>query len=370
MPQSDQSEKRMASGGPRFAGLASVRLENGAYQLSWSAASHDHTDPAAITYEMFATENPGTENYDFRNPITSTVGATSISIDASRLDTVKHYHFIARARGKDSISDQNTIEQADRALHLSGEPNFRDFGGYINSEGKQVRWGKLYRSAHLAHLTPDDIVKVQSLGLNRVMDLRPDVEKTGRTDKTYPGNEDKYDLLPCIVGDPYLMEDQPSNQLASDPRRFDWPNLHIYMIEPNKEHVKLAFDRYADPSQYPILHHCSQGKDRAGIFSALVLLLLKVPQASIIEDYMLTQELVDTQASIDEMRRYMEANAETVPEGVTAEHWEPAMSCAPERMTNMFSHLDRQYGGTEGFLESIGVTDTQRQAIRDILLKD
>ncbi|MFC2000713.1 tyrosine-protein phosphatase [Chloroflexota bacterium] len=355
---------------PRFAGLASVRLENGTYQLSWAAASHDHTDPASIQYGVFISESPGPENYDFVNPVASVVGATSISIDAGRLDTTKRHYFIVRAWSKEGMSDLNTIEQADRTLRLSGEPNFRDFGGYINSDGKQVRWGRLYRSAHLAHLTPEDMARVQSLGLNRVMDLRPDVEKTGRTDKTYPGNEDKYDLLPCIVSDPYLLEEQPTSQLASDPRQFDWPNLHIYMIEPNKEHIKLAFDRYADPSQYPILHHCSQGKDRAGIFSALVLWLLKVPQTTIVEDYMLTQELVDTQASIDEMRRYIEANAETVPDGVTAEHWEPAMSCAPERMTIMFSHLDRQYGGIEGFLESIGVTDTQRQAIRDILLKD
>ena len=44
---------------PRFAGLASVRLENGTYQLCWAAASHDHTDPTSVRYEAFISENPG-----------------------------------------------------------------------------------------------------------------------------------------------------------------------------------------------------------------------------------------------------------------------------------------------------------------------
>ena len=81
------------------------------------------------------------------------------------------------------------------------------------------------------------------------------------------------------------------------------------------------------------------------------------------------QSLIDIQESLAEMARYMEAHAETVPAGVTVEHWEPGLYCSPERMEIMFAHLDSQYGGIEGFLESIGVTETQKQSIRNILLK-
>jgi len=346
-----------------------VRLERDAYHLSWNPARHDHTDSLSIVYDVFAAGAPGIENYDFSTPVTSMAGVTSAVIDASGWDSARRYFFVVLARAHQGNSDRNTVEQSDRSLRLSGDPNFRDFGGYATSDGRRVGWGRLYRSAHLANLTPEDVARVTALGLRRVLDLRPEVEKQGRTDAIYPGNEDKYDLLPCILADPYILEAQPTDQLGADPRRIDWSALHINMLEPNKGSIKSAFDRFADASQYPILLHCSQGKDRAGILAALVLLLLGVPRDTIIEDYMLTGQLVDPGTWQDEIRRYMESRADSLPEGVTLDDWKPAMCCVPERMVTMFEHLHSSYGGVAGFLESTGVGTAQQQRIRQILLE-
>ena len=32
-----------------------------------------------------------------------------------------------------------------RPVQLEGAVNFRDLGGYLNKDGKQVKWGKIYR---------------------------------------------------------------------------------------------------------------------------------------------------------------------------------------------------------------------------------
>ena len=45
------------------------------------------------------------------------------------------------------------VEQRDdhRLLNFEGIANFRDLGGYPTEDGRQVKWGVLYRSGTLAH---------------------------------------------------------------------------------------------------------------------------------------------------------------------------------------------------------------------------
>ena len=43
-----------------------------------------------------------------------------------------------------------------RSLDLSGASNFRDLGGYASQDGRLVRWRRIFRSDHLASLTPQD----------------------------------------------------------------------------------------------------------------------------------------------------------------------------------------------------------------------
>jgi len=126
----------------------------------------------------------------------------------------------------------------------------------------------------------------------------------------------------------------------------------------------------ADRTQYPLLFHCTQGKDRAGVISALVLMLLEVPDEVIVEDYMLTCELTasDIEARMQGLEIGLEAFSEIVPSGVTAEGWRPMLSCLRDSMENLIRHIETAYGGIEGFLGSIGITPEEQQTIRENLL--
>lgn len=322
---------------PTFEGLASVSLQDGVYHLSWEAAVDDQTDQSSITYEVFEAKRAGGENYDFLNPLTSTVGSTSI--DVPDLDTSSRHYFIIRAQDEEGNTNQNTIEQTQRDLMLTGAPNFRDLGGYINADGIQIEWGQIYRSGDLATLTDADSIIVNGLGLNMIMDIREqdDIDRDGY-DVIYTSNEDIYDFLFFNSGDPALLAelpDHPLKKLAVDVRLVDYPNWYINILEENKEGIKAAFEHYADPSQYPILAHCTQGKDRAGVVSALLLLLLDIPEATIVEDFLLTCEL--TVEDIEEKMAGLEGILpvlDIVPEGITAEDWRPMLECPQDAMEN------------------------------------
>ena len=64
-----------------------------------------------------------------------------------------------------------------RVLPLAGATNFRDLGGYLGHDGRPVRWRRLFRSEHLAGLTPDDQAALAALGLGRAVDFRGVAER-------------------------------------------------------------------------------------------------------------------------------------------------------------------------------------------------
>src|SRR5471032_3594625 len=55
---------------------------------------------------------------------------------------------------------------------LEGGSNFRDLGGYRTAQGRTVRRGSVFRSAHLGTLTDADRLAIGRLGVRTVVDLR------------------------------------------------------------------------------------------------------------------------------------------------------------------------------------------------------
>ena len=61
-----------------------------------------------------------------------------------------------------------------RPIALEGASNFRDLGGYTGHGGRPVRWRRLFRSDHLAGLTPQDqalLAEGERLHIVRVGDV-------------------------------------------------------------------------------------------------------------------------------------------------------------------------------------------------------
>src|SRR5262249_31605567 len=55
---------------------------------------------------------------------------------------------------------------------LEGGSNFRDLGGYRAADGRAVRRGAVFRSAHLGNLTEQDCAALSRLGVRTIVDLR------------------------------------------------------------------------------------------------------------------------------------------------------------------------------------------------------
>ncbi len=83
-----------------------------------------------------------------------------------------------------------------------------------------------------------------------------------------------------------------------------------------------------------------------------------VPRETIIEDYGLTAQYL--------VRRYYEDNPDVNPDAYTWREYQNDV-CHPHSMQITLDHLDRMYGGVEGYLRDTGITDDQVAAIKEAM---
>ncbi|KAJ1915520.1 hypothetical protein IWQ60_008411 [Tieghemiomyces parasiticus] len=113
---------------------------------------------------------------------------------------------------------------------------------------------------------------------------------------------------------------------------------------------------FCNPHNYPILVHCSHGKDRTGIVIALILSLLGVDDRIIVDDYAKTRELMKDK--IEEIKSDMRGTG--MPDDFA--------DAPPEAMAETLKHLRKVYQGASYYMELIGITKRNQERIRENLL--
>lgn len=183
-----------------------------------------------------------------------------------------------------------TSEPADqRVVHLEGASNFRDLGGYAGRHGRRLRWGQLYRSAHLGGLTAHDQQRVAQLGITRVLDFRGVAERASTPNRLPGATEHSLAIEPTVV--------QRMDALVAAGRTLTAAVVAELMRDLYRGLVNQQAVRFAELFEHllaadtPLVFHCTAGKDRTGIAAALILLALGVPRDVVRSDYLLTNEL-------------------------------------------------------------------------------
>ena len=113
----------------------------------------------------------------------------------------------------------------------------------------------------------------------------------------------------------------------------------------------------AEPHDSTVLYHCAGGKDRTGVISALLLGLADVSPELIAADYAVTARYL--------IHSFLLANVvQSDPQEIhTWQEYEQRF-CPPEAMLITLQHLDEHYGGVEGYVRTIGLSDKQISQLR------
>ena len=240
----------------------------------------------------------------------------------------------------------------DRLIALEGAVNFRDLGGYTTPDGQRTRWRVLFRADGLGELTGADLTIMRELGIRTVVDLRSgDEVEQSRFDvdahpvafhhfpfiKALPSVED-FERAPGFLGAQYTeMLDDATPQIVG------------------------ALTALAAPDARPAVFHCTAGKDRTGLLSALVLSLLGVPEETVVADYALSGEA---------MARLRAKLMVKYPDGKTLiADSDAVFSADPANMVALFAHLRARYGTVARYASDVGIPDDVVSRLREALLE-
>ena len=230
-----------------------------------------------------------------------------------------------------------------RTLEFEGCVNFRDLGGYATMDGRIVAWRRLFRADGLNKLSEDDLAQLSGLGLSTVIDLRTRDEAEQRG--SFP-----VDRVPVTyVGLP-LTDVLPATETLPDWTEAAYvPTRYGAMVSEGGPLLTSAIDSLATTDALPAVLHCSAGKDRTGVLSALLLAFLGVPDETIVEDYALSAQA---------MERLLERLKAEYPEAQQeVERYAPAiLHVVPETMEQFLGELRAQYGTYAELADFLGVT--------------
>jgi protein-tyrosine phosphatase len=173
---------------------------------------------------------------------------------------------------------------AERHLPMEGGYNFRDLGGYP-AEGGFVKWGRVFRTDDMMNLTQGDLDYLAAIPLRTIVDFRSGDEVVSSPDKVPPSTINHV-FLPVVPGNFFETNVSESNAALFF--------TDIYRSFCTDEAIiaqyRKLFALMQDEANLPLSFHCSAGKDRTGMASALFLSSLGVSEEIIMQDYLLSNK--------------------------------------------------------------------------------
>lgn len=255
--------------------------------------------------------------------------------------------------------DANTEEfQAyDSHIQLDGEDNMRDLGGFIGANNKRILFHKLFRSGELSALTATDFDVITTLGINNVIDLRTTEERSEHPDALPEGLESQHFSLIIEDGENGTTgATSITSQIISGEVDAVELMTSAYTVDAHKIEQWTAIFNILEADNQVSLWHCTAGKDRAGMTTALVLAALGVDKETIIEDFLASNTYLHD--SIENTIAYLsQAYGEAA-----GENMRPLLGVQLEFINSFYADIDTNHGGIEAFLAELDVDIAKMRA--------
>ena len=271
----------------------------------------------------------------------------------------------------DAVESQ-TVELKKQLIGLSCAHNARQLGGYQISN-QRIKDNLLLRTAKISALSDEDsILLCDKYKVQCIYDFRGKEESLSMPD-VIPGNarylslalsfsqgesqfDTKFESEEQMIGMLLQYAEHPSVQ-AMCTCLYD-----IIFFEESSQEVYRKF--FADlmtvkPEEGAVLWHCTQGKDRAGCASAMILAALGANRELIMADFNLSKSYYDPIAS--QIKTETEAQRTVI---------NTLISTNPEIFEATLDKVDVKYGSLKNYLtECIGVTPEMMNILRDRYLE-
>lgn len=293
---------------------------------------------------------------------------------------------------------EKTITEAEYVHAFEGIENFRDVGVTINEflRKRVIREGLLFRSGRLDGATAEDKQTFkESYGIKTVLDLRTDTERIvqfSRNASAYDEGKSPETVEPIVGLETHRIHIVSRSLETAMLQMLSWWSIFkviFFMLfgyrisvvkifsneviekvgmvgmgtmalEYSGNEIKKMFEILISESNppFPIIAHCTQGKDRTGLVILLILLCLHTPppspaKSSFSEQIPLeamSHDYTLTQAGLQRIREKM------MEEIVNDIGLPPSfINVDPGFVNTVADFLRLKYGGIRGYLASLGL---------------
>lgn len=251
------------------------------------------------------------------------------------------------------------ISKTDNQFEIKKVTNFRTIGNIKNTDGRTLKEGMLYRSGHLFQLKKKSLKTFQNLGIKEIIDLRNSKEISQKPDqlldafiyKKYSAFEDEGDQLNQAKK---LVLKGKVKSSDADQRMLDF--YKNYVTE-NPEIIKKIIHEILD-SETPVLYHCTAGKDRTGIITALILTILKFDRATIENDYLLSNNY---RKQLVQKRLHLANNLHFLYPKMDLNVIEKLSWVEKNYLETAFFEIDKKYGSIDIYIhQNLGISENKR----------
>lgn len=214
---------------------------------------------------------------------------------------------------------------------LESTMNTRDLGMYrIQGANHYTVSNRIYRSDRCEILSASDKKLLLDRGITTVIDLRSEQEAEAKPSAFATDSDFNFFHYPIVEGmlPPNSLEDVPLS----------------YMKIAHADSMREIFSSIAN-AKSGVLFHCTAGKDRTGVVSAILLALAGVSDEDIIYDYSLSREFNKSR-----LEEYLKQHPEIDREIVLANE---------KSMRSFLDMLREKHNSIEQYLLDIGVTEEE-----------
>lgn len=177
-------------------------------------------------------------------------------------------------------------------LPVKSVRNPRDLGGYIGFGGHKIKSHRLLRTGNISKIIPKDKKFLLDYGLTKIIDLRSPAECKANPDQKISG-VDHYEF-------PLSVDDNTGGNgldmsIDFEHYRHDQYAGFYTMCQRYHDHISNKFSQnsisqiinlIAATTGGSVLYHCSEGKDRTGLVTVILLYILGVDLETIRQDYL------------------------------------------------------------------------------------
>lgn len=197
-------------------------------------------------------------------------------------------------------------------LPVKSVRNPRDLGGYEGFAKRKIKTHRLLRSGNISGITSQDEQFLLDYGLRKIIDLRSPSECKQNPDKSLSGVT--HYLFPLSVEDNTDGEGDDMSEEFAHYRVDQYAGFRMMceryhkhiLIKSSQESFHQVLALIANCDEGAVLYHCSEGKDRTGLVTIVLLYILGVDMETIRQDYLYSNFMLNNYRAVRD-RHFKEA---------------------------------------------------------------